>query len=81
MEHKLEETTCSNCGFTVTGRFVGDICPKCGLPYWKCSQCQYTLTAKVPPDVCPECGAKCSFIDATCYTAECGSTGRLDPRI
>ena len=31
MENKLDKWVCDLCGYTSSGRFVGDICPKCGL--------------------------------------------------
>lgn len=39
---------------------------------WVCNICQYTLEADNPPEKCPSCNNTCSFIDATCYTPECG---------
>ena len=49
--------------------------------WWKCSNCGYTLQTPTPPEVCPSCGEKCIFIDATCYTPECGGPGNIDPQI
>jgi len=81
MENKQENSVCALCGYTADGRFVGDICPNCGLTYWKCSKCGFTLTAAVAPDDCPECGEKCNFKNITCYTPECGGPGNIDPRL
>ena len=81
MENKQKKWVCEHCGYTASGRFVGDICPQYGLPYWKCSNCGFTITAKAPPDVCPSCGEKYDFIDVTCYIPECGGPGRVDPRL
>jgi len=81
MEKKEEEKVCAHCGYTAEGKFVGDICPKCGLTFWKCSNCRFTITATAPPDVCPECGNKCSFMNVTCYTPECGGPDNMDPRL
>jgi rubrerythrin len=81
MKNKQENSVCALCGYTADGRFVGDICPNCGLTYWKCSKCGFTLTAAVPPDDCPECGEKCNFKNITCYTPECGGPGNIDPRL
>ena len=81
METNQENSVCAFCGYTADGRFVGDICPKCGLTYWKCSKCGFTVTAAKPPDVCPECGEKCDFKNITCYTPECGGPGNIDPRL
>ncbi|MBW2000228.1 MAG: hypothetical protein JRJ29_20000, partial [Deltaproteobacteria bacterium] len=55
MASKTKAYVCAHCGYTADGRFAGDICPQCGLTYWKCSNCGYTITAGRPPDVCPEC--------------------------
>jgi len=33
MEKKDKEMQCSLCGFTASGKFVGDICPKCDLTF------------------------------------------------
>lgn len=49
--------------------------------WWKCSDCGYTLQAQTPPEVCPSCKHKCIFVDATCYTPECGGPGNVDPQI
>lgn len=49
--------------------------------WWKCSNCGYTLQASAPPEVCPSCNENCAFIDATCYTPECGGPGNIDPQI
>jgi len=81
MEQKKGEMQCALCGYTSSGKFTGDICPDCGLTYWKCHKCGYTITAAVPPGVCPECGEKCDFLNVTCYTPECGGPGHMDPRL
>lgn len=82
MEKETDRTrTCSFCGHTSNGRFAGDICPHCGLTYFKCSHCGFLITAASPPSVCPECGEKCQFINVTCYTPECGGPGNPDPRL
>ena len=49
--------------------------------WWKCSNCGYTLEASTPPEVCPSCKEKCIFVDATCYTPECGGPGNIDPQV
>jgi rubredoxin len=49
--------------------------------WWKCSNCGYTLQAAVPPETCPSCKEKCNFVDATCYTPECGGPENIDPQI
>lgn len=76
-----EKSKCANCGYTADGRFKGDICPKCGLAYWKCSACGFLITARVPPYICPECNEACAFIDVTCYTPDCGGPSHTDPRL
>ena len=81
MGKEQEKYACALCGYTADGRFVGDICPECGLTYWKCSKCGFLITAGKPPEVCPECGEKCDFIDVTCYTPECGGPKHIDPRL
>ena len=48
-----EKMQCALCGYTESGKFVGDICPQCNLTYWRCSNCQYTISAAKPPEVCP----------------------------
>ena len=79
MGNKPLKNICAICGYTATGRFVGDICPSCGLTYWKCSHCGFLVTTGTPPNVCPECDQTCNFIDVTCYTPECGGPGHIDP--
>jgi rubredoxin len=60
---------------------VGDICPRCGLTYWKCSNCSFILTAERPPDICPGCQEQADFLNITCYTPECGGPKNIDPRL
>jgi len=83
METKPDKWACAHCGYTAGGRFVGDICPGCGLTYWKCIQCGYTVTAPMPPDVCPDCASKEGFKNVTCYIPECGGVGAesIDKRL
>jgi rubrerythrin len=76
-----ESMTCAHCGYTAAGKFVGDICPQCNLSYWKCAKCGFLLTAAKPPRACPSCKETCEFLNATCYTPECGGPGNIDPRI
>ena len=73
--------SCANCGINLPGDFSGDICPGCGLTYWKCGNCGFLLTAPVGPDTCPSCKEKCEFKNVTCYTPECGGPGNVDPRL
>ncbi|TET53047.1 MAG: hypothetical protein E3J64_04155 [Anaerolineales bacterium] len=51
------------------------------LSWWKCALCGYTLQAESPPKTCPGCNEKCAFVDATCYTPECGGPGQIDPKV
>jgi rubredoxin len=48
---------------------------------WKCTNCGYTFEADEPPSECPSCKAKCEFVDNSCYTPDCESTGNVDERI
>jgi rubrerythrin len=72
---------CALCGYTGSGKFVGDICPQCSMTYWRCSNCRYTITAVKPPEECPSCHQKCDFTNITCYTPECGGPGHIDPQL
>ncbi len=81
MENKEDISICALCGHTASGKFVGDICPECGLTYWRCDNCGCTITAAKLPDVCPQCKEKCDFVNITCYTPECGGPGHIDPRL
>ena len=81
MGNEQEKMTCAHCGHTASGKFVGDICPQCGLTYWKCAECGFLITAAKPPRVCTSCGEKCDFLNVTCYTPECGGPGHIDPRL
>jgi rubrerythrin len=81
MVSKSDQWVCAHCGYTSSGKFVGDICPNCALTYWKCAACGFLITANNPPDVCPECGKKCEFINVTCYIPECGGPEHIDPRL
>jgi rubredoxin len=50
---------------------------------WKCSNCGYTFEASVgqaPPDTCSSCKQKCEYVNVSCYTPDCGLTGK-DPRL
>jgi rubrerythrin len=67
MNNEQDEWVCTECGYTSTIRFVGDICPNCGMTYWRCSMCGFTMVDAVPPDVCPECHENCEFINLGCY--------------
>jgi rubredoxin len=53
------------------------------LNWWKCSECGYMFQAAQPPEACPSCREKCAFLNATCYTPDCGGpeSGNPDPRI
>ncbi|MGI6712518.1 MAG: rubredoxin-like domain-containing protein [Bacillota bacterium] len=46
-----------------------------------CSICKYTLESEAPPEKCPSCSNSCSFVDATCYTPECGCENNIDTKI
>ena len=67
MKDERNVWTCTECGYASTKRFIGDICPKCGLTYWHCRVCGLTMVGAASPDVCPECDAKCKFINIGCY--------------
>jgi rubrerythrin len=81
MDQKDKEMQSSHCGYTASGKFVGDICPDNDLTFWKCQKCGYTITVATPPDVCPDCNEKCDFRNVTCYTPDCGGPGNIDPRL
>ena len=81
MTNEQKNWVCAHCGYTADNQFVGDICPNCGLTYWKCSECGFLITAVKPPEHCPECGSACEFINVTCYVPECGGPGHVDPRL
>ena len=81
MKNNQKVWVCAHCGYTADGKFVGDICPQCGLTYWKCAKCGFLITASVPPGVCPECGDGCGFKNVSCYIPECGGPGHIDPRL
>jgi len=54
------------------------------MPTLMCTVCQYTLETDTPPEKCPACGNACPFVDATCYTPECGLDGpggKVNPTI
>ena len=48
---------------------------------WACSECGYLLEAARPPEKCPQCGKNCMFVDATCYTPECGGSKNVNPDV
>jgi rubredoxin len=45
---------------------------------WSCSECGYLIETDKPPETCPSCKKNCMFIDATCYTPECGGTQNVN---
>ncbi|HNS49815.1 MAG TPA: hypothetical protein PKO09_01385 [Anaerolineae bacterium] len=57
--------------------------PESTTPWWKCSNCGYMFRDVEPPVQCPSCHARCVFIDATCYTPDCGGpeSSNPDPRV
>ena len=81
IENKKKKSVCDHCGYTADGRFTGNICPNCGLTYWKCAKCGFLITAAEPPGACPSCAENCAFINVTCYTPDCGGPGKVDPRL
>jgi len=58
-----------------------ELCPNCGLTYWKCGNCGFLLTAANPPNTCPGCHQDCEFKNVTCYTPDCGGPGNIDPQL
>jgi rubrerythrin len=70
---------CTECGYTAAKRFIGDICPRCGLTYWRCRVCSFTTIDAFPPDVCPECHAKCEFSNITCYVPGLREADTVNP--
>jgi hypothetical protein len=50
MKQTAEKTVCAFCGYTASGRFVGDICLGCGLTYWKCGNCDFLDVSSYIPD-------------------------------
>jgi len=67
MNNEHDVWTCTECGYSSTNRFIGDICPKCGMTYWRCSECGFTFVAATTPYFCPECSVSCDFVNITCY--------------
>ncbi len=67
MNNEHDVWACTECGYASTKRFIGDICPRCGMTYWRCSECGFAFVAAAPPDICPECSASCDFVNITCY--------------
>jgi len=76
-----EDKTCAHCGYSASGKFSGDICPDCGLTYWKRGNCGELITSATPPNTCPACNQTCEFKNITCYTPDCGGPGNIDPRL
>ena len=79
MNHHARKRVGGECGLTVSGRFIGDICAD--LNFWKCRECSLLITSVNPPDLCPTCNMKCPFVNVTCYAPECGGPGNIDPRL
>jgi len=49
------------------------------MTHWMCTSCGYYLQAVNPPERCPSCAEACAFNNVTCYRAECGWEGNIDP--
>ena len=81
IESKKKKSVCAHCGYSADRRFEANICPNCGLTYWKCAKCGFLITAAEPPNACPECAENCAFINVNCYTPDCGGPGHVDPRL
>ena len=79
MKNESDKWMCTECGYSSSIRFMGDICPKCGMTYWHCRVCGFTLVGADSPDVCPECQAKCGFINITCYVPGWSETEAIYP--
>jgi len=74
----MNKWICTECGYTASKRFPGDICPRCSMTYWMCDECGFTIVGKAPPDLCPECGAQYIFTNISCYIPELGIPERKD---
>jgi rubrerythrin len=67
MQNEQDLWMCTECGYTSTDRFIGDICPRCGLTYWQCPVCGFTMVGATASVVCPECQTESEFINISCY--------------
>ena len=67
MKNEHDVWMCTECGYMSEKRFFADICPRCGLTYWRCRVCSFTTVGAAAPETCPECNAKCQFSNITCY--------------
>ncbi len=79
MKNDQDMWMCTECGYTSAERFIGDICPNCGMTYWHCNTCGYTVVGAVSPVVCPECHAKCEFVNIGCYIPGWSEADILNP--
>jgi rubrerythrin len=79
MKNEQDVWVCTECGYTASHRFIGDICPRCGMTYWRCAECGFTFVASAQPDCCPECGENCNFDNITCYIPGWMETETLNP--
>ena len=50
---------------------------------WSCNNCGYVFAIEEVPNTCPSCKQKCTFVNVTCYTPDCGGpeSGNIDPRL
>lgn len=81
MDDKQTTFECAHCGYKADDKFTGDICPECGLTFWKCDNCGFLITASAPPNTCPSCKETCEFRNVSCYTPDCGGPGKVDRRL
>ena len=72
---------CTECGYSSSQRFDGDICPRCSKTYWMCDACGFTTIAGYPPEFCPECGQQSNFTNRTCYVPEMGAPEMQDVKL
>ncbi|HMF33193.1 MAG TPA: hypothetical protein VKK79_17340 [Candidatus Lokiarchaeia archaeon] len=55
------------------------------MTWFKCDKCGYTFQGEEVPQKCPSCKKKCTFLNVTCYTPDCGHSDEgeehLDPNL
>ena len=81
MKNEHNRWMCTECGYSSTKRFIGDICPRCGMTYWHCRECGFTMVGADCPNVCPECNAKYEFVNITCYVPGWSETDSISSNL
>jgi len=75
---------CALCGYTASGRFEGDICPRCNLTYWRCRRRSVPVAIRRPTSsISPATPRNAAALDVLIPACEPddSATGNGGPRL